>query len=162
VRLSEKASASSKSLPVVELYTDGACSGNPGPGGWAYLLKHPSSGKSRQDSGGELQTTNNRMELSAVIQGLSALSRPSSVDLFSDSKYVLDGLQSWLDGWIKRGWKSSTKEPVKNRDLWEQLDVLRKQHTIRFHWVKGHNEHPENELCDRLAVEARERIARTR
>lgn len=158
--MSDAASSTKTSLPIVELYTDGACSGNPGPGGWAYLLKHPSSGKTRHDSGGELQTTNNRMELSAVIFGLSALSRSSSVDLYSDSKYVLDGLQSWLDGWIKRGWKSSTKEPVKNRDLWEQLDTLRKKHTIRFHWVKGHNEHPENEFCDRLAVEARERIAR--
>ncbi len=138
--------------PRVELYTDGACSGNPGPGGWAYILKHPASGSVRESSGGEAQTTNNRMELRAVIEGLTALKRGSSVDLYSDSKYVLNGLSEWMDSWKKRGWKTADKKPVKNQDLWEELDELRGGHTIRFHWIKGHNEHPENERCDELAV----------
>ncbi|MBL9001269.1 MAG: ribonuclease HI [Phycisphaerae bacterium] len=146
--------------PHVQLYTDGACSGNPGPGGWAYILRHPTSGKEREASGGERETTNNRMELSAVIHGLSALSRPSVVDLYSDSKYVLDGLNSWIHSWKKNGWRTSQKQPVKNQDLWQALDALRATHEIRFHWIKGHNEHPENERCDQLAVAARDAAAR--
>lgn len=146
------------SLPRVLLFTDGACSGNPGPGGWAYVLKHPATGKAREDSGAEPQTTNNRMELRAVIEGLSALHKPTLVELTSDSKYVLDGLKTWLDGWIKRGWRTAAKEPVKNQDLWEELDLLRKRHTIRFHWIKGHAGHAENERCDELAVEAYKKL----
>lgn len=146
--------------PHVQLYTDGACSGNPGPGGWAYILRHPTSGKEREASGGERETTNNRMELSAVIHGLSALSRASVVDLYSDSKYVLDGLNSWIHSWKKNGWRTSQKQPVKNQDLWQALDAFRATHEIRFHWIKGHNEHPENERCDQLAVAARDAAAR--
>ncbi len=146
-------------MPGVELYTDGACSGNPGPGGWAYILRHGPSGAEREDSGGDPATTNNRMELSAVIEGLRALKTPSSVEVYSDSKYVLDGLASWLDQWIKRGWKTAAKKPVKNEDLWRDLDELRKTHALSFHWVRGHNEHPENERCDAMAVEARDRAA---
>lgn len=145
--------------PHVNLYTDGACSGNPGPGGWAYILKHPVSGKEKEASGGERDTTNNRMELSAVIEGLRALSRPSSVDLYSDSQYVLNGLREWLAAWKKRGWKTADKKPVKNQDLWEILDDLITTHEVRFHWIRGHNEHPENERCDQLAVAARDAAA---
>ncbi len=144
----------------VLLFTDGACSGNPGPGGWAYILRHPSSGKEREDSGAELETTNNRMELTAVIRGLEALSRPSRVDVYSDSRYVLDGLKSWLDQWKRRGWRTADKKPVKNEDLWHRLDDLRSTHTLDYHWVRGHNEHPENERCDALAVAAREALVR--
>jgi ribonuclease HI len=145
-------------LPHVLLFTDGACSGNPGPGGWAYVLRHPTSGKAREDFGAEPDTTNNRMELRAVIEGLSALHRPSLVDLTSDSKYVLEGLKTWLDGWIARGWRTASKQPVKNQDLWEQLATLRQRHTIRFHWIKGHAGHAENERCDQLAVLAYQRL----
>jgi ribonuclease HI len=144
--------------PAVELYTDGACSGNPGPGGWAYILKHPASGRSRERAGAEADTTNNRMELIAVIEGLRALTRPSAVAIYSDSKYVLQGLESWLEGWKKKGWKTAGKKPVKNEDLWRQLDELRAMHELSFHWIKGHSEHPENERCDRMAVEARETL----
>lgn len=144
--------------PHVYLYTDGACSGNPGPGGWAYILKHPASGKTREASGALAHTTNNQMELQAVIEGLSALSRPSLVDLTSDSKYVLEGLEKWLDGWKKKGWKTAGRTPVKNEDQWRTLDQLRSRHTIRFHWIKGHADHPENSRCDALAVAARERL----
>jgi ribonuclease HI len=139
-------------LPRVLLFTDGACSGNPGPGGWAYILKHPVSGKVREGSGAEPQTTNNRMELMAVIEGLAALSRRSSVVLTSDSKYVLDGLEKWLDGWKRKGWKTAGKAPVKNQDLWQKLDALREAHEIEFRWIKGHAGHAENERCDELAV----------
>lgn len=141
-------------LPHVELYTDGACSGNPGPGGWAFVLRHPSSGKELEHSGGEKATTNNRMELIAVIEGLSSLSRSSRVELYSDSQYVLNGLKEWMDAWKRRGWKTADKKPVKNQDLWERLDDLRGRHEISFHWIRGHSEHPENERCDKLAVAA--------
>lgn len=140
----------------VELFTDGACSGNPGPGGWAYILRHPESGKEVERAGGEVRTTNNRMELTAVIEGLSALKRPTIVDLYSDSQYVVNGLNEWMDGWKNKGWKRG-KHPVVNLDLWRRLDDLRQVHTIRSHWVRGHNDHPENERCDRLAVEQVER-----
>ena len=146
-------------LPLVELFTDGACSGNPGPGGWAYLLRHPATGKSRERNGGERATTNNRMELTAVIEGLRALSRPSTVELYSDSQYVLNGLKSWLDGWKRKGWKTASKQPVRNEDLWRALDALRTTHELRFHWVRGHAGHPENERVDKLAVEARDAAA---
>ena len=145
--------------PSVALFTDGACSGNPGPGGWAYILRHQSSGVEREDSGGDPATTNNRMELIAVIEGLTALTQPSRVSVYSDSKYVLDGLDEWLDQWISRGWKTAAKKPVKNEDLWRRLDELRAMHALRYHWVRGHDEHPENERCDALAVAARDRAA---
>lgn len=148
------------SLPLVELYTDGACSGNPGPGGWAYILKHPSSGSEKEGSGGERATTNNRMELLAVIRGLEALSKPTRVVLYSDSQYVLNGLKEWMASWKQRGWKTASKQPVKNQDLWMQLDELMGVHSLRFHWVRGHNDHPENERADRLAVAARDRAGR--
>lgn len=144
----------SAARPLVHLFTDGACSGNPGPGGWAFILRHPASGKEIERSGGDPATTNNRMELMAVIEGLTALSKPSSVDLYSDSQYVLKGLSEWMAAWKKRGWKTAGKQPVKNRELWERLDELAQAHTVRFHWVRGHSEHPENERCDRLAVAA--------
>ncbi|MCA9304238.1 MAG: ribonuclease HI [Phycisphaerales bacterium] len=145
--------------PHVELFTDGACSGNPGPGGWGYLLRHPSSGKVRERNGGEKQTTNNRMELTAVIEGLGDLTRPSIVELYSDSQYVLKGLKEWMPGWKRKGWKTASKQPVKNVDLWKQLDELKDVHEIRFHWVKGHDGHPENERVDDLAVMARDAMA---
>lgn len=146
------------SLPRVELYTDGACSGNPGPGGWAYILKHPASGTEREAAGGEPETTNNRMELTAVIEGLIAIKAPSRVEVYSDSQYVLKGLDEWLDAWKARGWKTAAKKPVKNQELWERLDELRTRHELSFHWIRGHNEHPENERCDRLAVEQSQRF----
>lgn len=148
--------APSKALPAdvprVELFTDGACSGNPGPGGWACVLKHAATGSRKELSGGEAQTTNNRMELRAAIEGLSLLKTPTRVDLTSDSKYVLDGLSSWLAGWKKKGWKTASKQPVKNQDLWQALDELIQIHEVHFHWIKGHSAHPENERCDELAV----------
>jgi ribonuclease HI len=146
--------------PHVSLYTDGACSGNPGPGGWAYILRHGPSGKSREASGAELDTTNNRMELMAAIEGLAALTTPAIVELYSDSQYVLNGLSTWIKSWKAKGWKTSNKQPVKNRELWERLDELASRHEVRFHWIRGHNEHPENEKADRMAVAAREALAR--
>lgn len=137
---------------TVDLYTDGACKGNPGPGGWGVLLRYGGAEKSL--CGGERETTNNRMELRAVIEGLLALTKPSLVDLYSDSQYVLKGLKEWMPNWKKNGWRTSDKKPVKNKELWEQLDKLKHIHDLRFHWVKGHNEHPENERCDQLAVAA--------
>lgn len=146
-------------LPVVELYTDGACSGNPGPGGWGLVLRHPSSGKEIERAGAEKLTTNNRMELTAVIEGLRLLTRRSRVELYSDSKYVLDGLESWIAGWKKRGWKTAAKSPVKNEELWRSLDDLRNEHVVSFHWIRGHAGHPDNERADALAVAARESLA---
>ena len=147
-------------LPNVLLFTDGACSGNPGPGGWAFILKHPATGKSIERSGAELVTTNNRMELMAAIEGLSALTAPSLVDLTSDSQYVLKGLKEWIKNWKAKGWRTADRKPVKNQDLWQKLDALAAEHTVRFHWIRGHNEHPENERCDQLAVAAREALVR--
>lgn len=144
---------------LVELYTDGACSGNPGPGGWAYILKHPSSGKEVEGSGGEAQTTNNRMELTAVIEGLRAIKKPSRVEVYSDSQYVLKGLEEWMESWKARGWRTADKKPVKNIELWKVLDELRRAHEVSYHWIRGHNEHPENERCDAMAVEQRDRYA---
>ena len=148
-------------LPVVHLFTDGACSGNPGPGGWAFLLRHPESGKEIERAGAEPETTNNRMELTAVIEGLSALTAPSRVELYSDSQYTLKGLNEWLASWKRRGWRTSSKKPVKNEDLWRRLDELAQSHEIHFHWIRGHDGHPENERVDQLAVAAREAL-RTR
>lgn len=122
-------------------------------------MRHPATGKQIERSGGEAATTNNRMELQAVIEGLRALTKPSLIDLTSDSQYVLNGLKEWMDNWKRRGWKTASKQPVKNQDLWEELDVLRATHSIRFHWIRGHNEHPENTRCDELAVAAARKAA---
>lgn len=141
----------------VLLFTDGACSGNPGPGGWAYILRHVATGKSKEVSGGEPETTNNRMELMAVIEGLSALTRASSVRLVSDSQYVGKGITEWMRNWKRNNWKrgpAGARKPVKNVDLWQQLDELIQQHTLEYEWVAGHAGHEENERCDELAVEA--------
>jgi ribonuclease HI len=147
-------------LPDVQLFTDGACSGNPGPGGWAFILRHAASGSEREGWGGEANTTNNRMELCAVIEGLTAVRKPSRVEVHSDSQYVLKGLDEWLDQWKGRAWKTAAKKPVKNEDLWRRLDELRAFHRLRYVWVRGHDEHPENDRCDQLAVAARELIAK--
>lgn len=141
------------SLPQkkVLIFTDGACSGNPGPGGWGAILRFGTA--ERELSGGEKGTTNNRMELTAVIQALSALKEPCDVTLYSDSKYVIDAVEKgWARGWRARGWLKADKKPALNVDLWQQLLALLERHNVRFVWIKGHNEHPENERCDRLAV----------
>jgi ribonuclease HI len=136
---------------AVEIYTDGACKGNPGPGGWGALLL---SGAHRKElCGGEPATTNNRMELTAVIRALESLRRPSEIDLYTDSQYVKNGIQSWIHGWKRNGWKTAERKPVKNEALWRELDALAALHRIRWHWVKGHNGHPENERADALANE---------
>ena len=150
-------SASAQPLRSIALFTDGACSGNPGPGGWAYILRDGPTGLEREDAGGQANTTNNQMELKAVIEGLKALKRPCLVDLYSDSQYVLQGLQTWMKGWKKHNWRRKGKsgyEPVKNVELWQQLDQLIQIHDVRFHHVRGHSGHPENERCDALAVAA--------
>ncbi len=135
----------------IELFTDGACSGNPGPGGWGTILRY--KGVEKEMSGGEASTTNNRMELLAVINGLAALKEPCEVDLYSDSQYVINGLEKgWAKSWRARGWKKADKSPALNPDLWGQLLLLAEQHTIHYHWLKGHTGHPENERCDALAV----------
>ena len=133
----------------VEIFTDGACRGNPGPGGWGVLLRF--QGKERSMHGGELETTNNRMELMAAIIGLESLNGPCSVSLTTDSKYVMNGITDWIENWKKRGWKTAAKKPVKNEDLWRRLDEVCRQHKINWHWVKGHSGHRENELVDALA-----------
>ena len=135
----------------VEIFTDGACSGNPGPGGWGAVLRY--KGNTRELSGGERETTNNRMELTAVIEALSALKEPCDVTLTSDSKYVIDAIQKgWVYGWKKKGWVKSDKKPALNVDLWEQLLPLLAYHQVEFVWVKGPAGHPENERCDQMAV----------
>jgi ribonuclease HI len=136
-------------MKTVEIFTDGACRGNPGPGGWGALLRYGDN--ERELCGGEHETTNNRMELMAVIEGLSALQRPCEVKVTSDSTYVLKGIQEWIPNWKKRGWKTASKKPVKNVDLWQQLDQLVELHSIDWHWVKGHSGHAENEIADQLA-----------
>ena len=149
----------SKSVEVV-LYTDGACSGNPGPGGWAYIIRHPLSGKESRGSRGAAQTTNNRMELLAVIEGLKALKRPTRVRVVTDSQYVSKGMSEWVAGWIRNNWRRGPKESskaVKNVDLWKELVALCERHTVEFEHVFGHAGHPENEECDRMAVEAARR-----
>lgn len=152
---------SKRAAPEVVLFTDGACSGNPGPGGWAYILRHPGSGKETSESGAEPDTTNNRMELTAVVQGLSQLKRPTVVELVTDSVYVGTGLSEWLPKWKQQGWKRKEKGrlvPVKNEDLWRALDRLALAHTIQFTHVAGHAGHPENEACDTMAVEAYQQL----
>jgi len=134
---------------LVEIFTDGACRGNPGPGGWGALLRF--QGKEKTLYGGETGTTNNRMELMAAIIGLESLNEPCRVTLITDSKYVMHGITDWIENWKKRGWKTAAKKPVKNEDLWRRLDKARDQHEINWQWVKGHSGHRENELVDALA-----------
>ncbi len=144
-------------LREVELYTDGACSRNPGPGGWAFILRDTKTRKELTGAGGERDSTNNRMELKAVIEGLKALKKQCRVSLYSDSKYVLQGLQEWMAGWKRKGWvrmEGKQKKPIKNIELWQELDVLAGQHKLSYHHVRGHSGHIENERCDVMAVEA--------
>ena len=146
-----------KDTPQVILYTDGACSGNPGPGGWAAILKHPDTGKIKKLCGGEPNTTNNRMELTAAIKGLQAIKAKERrrIHLVSDSEYVIRGLTQWIKGWIANGWRRGKKPnspPVKNVDLWQTLHDLTQQHDMSYEHVRGHSGHPENEECDRMAV----------
>jgi len=133
----------------VEIFTDGACRGNPGPGGWGVLMRF--GGEEKTLCGGEPDTTNNRMELTAVIEGLAALKRPCEVTVTSDSTYVLKGIQEWMANWKKRGWKTASKQPDKNVDLWQKLDAVIGEHKIDWQWVKGHSGHRENEIADQLA-----------
>ena len=137
------------SKKTVEIHTDGACLGNPGPGGWAALLCH--AGRERELAGGETQTTNNRMELMAAIMALEALKSPCEVELSTDSQYVQKGIGEWLPNWIRRGWKTAAGQPVKNQDLWMRLDAAARPHAVRWKWVKGHAGHVENERVDKLA-----------
>lgn len=136
-------------MAKVEIYTDGACKGNPGPGGWGALLRW--NGHEKELFGGEADTTNNRMELMAAIMAIEALTRESEADLYTDSKYVRDGITQWLPKWKTNGWKTAAKKPVKNDDLWRRLDEALSRHKIKWHWVKGHAGHPENERADQLA-----------
>ncbi|NLJ11688.1 ribonuclease HI [Denitrificimonas caeni] len=133
----------------VEIYTDGACKGNPGPGGWGALLVY--KGKELELWGGEADTTNNRMELTAAIRGLAELKKPCAVHLVTDSKYVMQGIQEWLENWKKRGWKTAAKKPVRNVDLWQLLDEQVSRHDVEWQWVRGHTGHPGNERADQLA-----------
>ena len=143
--------------PEVVLFTDGACSGNPGPGGWAYILRHVGSGKEKEASGAEWETTNNRMELQAIIEGLQQLRRPTRVHIVTDSSYVKNGITQWIHGWKARNWRRKTSsglKPVKNVEFWKELDRLIGYHAATFEQIKGHAGHPENERCDELAVAA--------
>lgn len=142
---------------LVRLFTDGACSGNPGPGGWAYILQHPASGQSREGSGAEPETTNNRMELAGVIEGLATLKRPCQVEIVTDSQYVAKGIREWMPNWKRRNWQrkdGNSLKPVMNVDLWKRLDELLASHKVNVTHVLGHRGHPENEACDRMAVAA--------
>lgn len=135
--------------PAVTIYTDGACSGNPGPGGWGVLLKY--NGSERELSGGDRKTTNNKMELLAAINALEALKKPCTVTLYTDSNYVKNGITGWIHGWLRNGWKTASKKPVKNADLWQQLLEAKKRHDVTWKWVKGHAGDPGNERADELA-----------
>jgi ribonuclease HI len=141
--------ATLNTLPEVVIYTDGACSGNPGPGGWGAVLI--SRGKEKDIMGGETMTTNNRMEMTAAIKALEILTRPCKIELHTDSQYLRQGITEWMAGWKARGWKTADKKPVKNEDLWKALDAARARHTVSWRWVKGHNGHPLNERADALA-----------
>ena len=148
-------------IPEVQLFADGACSGNPGPGGWAFVLRHVTSGKEKEASGGERESTNNRMELMAVIRGLEALTRPAAVELVTDSTYVGKGLTEWMPKWKANGWRRRENgrwAEVKNEDLWRRLDELLAQHRLSFTHIRGHSGHVENERCDTLAVAAYQRF----
>lgn len=139
-------------MKQVEIYTDGACKGNPGPGGWAALLRY--SDVEKEISGHKAETTNNQMELQAVIEALKLLKFPCKIDLYTDSQYVQKGMLEWVENWKKRNWKTSSKKPVKNAEQWQELDEISQKHDINWHWVKGHAGHPENERVDQLAQEA--------
>ena len=139
-------------IEKVEIYTDGSCQGNPGPGGWGVILRY--KGVEKELSGYAPSTTNNRMELQAAIEGLKALKRSTHVDLYTDSQYVRNGITQWLPQWKQRNWRSSSKKPIKNQDLWEELDAITQKHEVAWHWVRGHKGHPENERVDALAREA--------
>ncbi len=155
--LSQDDDTTPKPRSFVQLFTDGACRGNPGPGGWGYILRHPKTGTEKEASGGEALTTNNQMELMAVIAGLEALKSASDVEVITDSSYVAKGSIEWLPGWKKNGWRrreGSQWKPVKNLELWQRLDGLLAKHTVRFTLIKGHAGHAENERCDELAVAA--------
>ncbi|MEW6711214.1 MAG: ribonuclease HI [Candidatus Riflebacteria bacterium] len=145
----------------VEIYSDGACSGNPGPGGWGAILRY--KGHEKEISGGEKETTNNRMELLAVINALECLKEPCTVEICTDSQYISNAFEKgWLESWQKNGWKTSAKKPVKNQELWQRLLVQSNKHQLSWKWVKGHSGHPENERCDELAVAARDKAAAER
>ena len=146
-----------KPMKQVQIFTDGACKGNPGPGGWGVLLRM--GPHERELSGGEADTTNNRMEMTAVIEGLNALIEPCAVEVYSDSKYVIDGITKWVHGWKKRGWVNASKKPVRNADLWHDLIEAVDRHEVSWNWVKGHSGHAENERVDQLASDAAEAIA---
>jgi ribonuclease HI len=146
-----------KKSEIVEIFTDGACSGNPGPGGWGAILRF--NGTEKELSGGEAQTTNNRMELMAAIAALEALKRDVKVNVYTDSQYLRDGITRWIHDWKARGWKTADKKPVKNIDLWQRLEIALAGHKIEWHWIRGHSGHPENERADELARAA---IARLR
>ncbi|MGK6324564.1 ribonuclease HI [Sphingomonas sp. DT-51] len=147
-------------LTLVEMFTDGACKGNPGPGGWGVVIR--SGTHDKELSGGDAVTTNNRMELTAAIEGLNALTRPCRVKLMTDSRYVMDGLTKWIHGWRKNGWKTADKKPVKNAELWQALLAAAEPHRVEWEWVKGHAGHPENERADRLASDAAVAAGRAR
>ena len=138
-----------KNNEAVEIFTDGACSGNPGPGGWGAVLRY--KGVEKELSGGEVETTNNRMEMMAALRALEALKRPSRVHLTTDSVYLRDGITKWIHNWKRSGWKTAAKKPVKNADLWQSLEQAIAPHQVEWHWIKGHSGHPENERCDSLA-----------
>ncbi|MAK68235.1 ribonuclease HI [Methylophaga sp.] len=144
-------------MEQVEIFTDGACSGNPGPGGWGTILR--AKGTERELSGGEKMTTNNRMEMMAVIAGLEALKRPCHVTITTDSQYVMKGMTEWLKGWKAKNWRTAARQPVKNADLWQRMDAASQPHKLSWQWVRGHDGHPENERADQLAVAARTQIA---
>ena len=139
-------------MPEIEIYTDGACSGNPGPGGWAAIIKH--GDKVEELWGFDPETTNNRMELTPVIEALKRLKRPSRISIYTDSRYLKEGITSWIDKWQKKGWKTAAGTPVKNIDLWQALLELVRHHDIEWHWIPGHSNHPENSRCDELARKA--------
>ena len=150
-------------MKPIEMFTDGACKGNPGPGGWGAILRHEVNGRDAEKelSGSEAQTTNNRMELTAVLKGLAALKSPCHVKLHTDSRYVIDGITKWVHGWQKNGWRTADKKPVKNEDLWRELVLTVKPHRIDWIWVKGHAGHVENERVDKLASDAALAVMRT-
>ncbi|MDX1963851.1 MAG: ribonuclease HI [Pirellulales bacterium] len=162
--MAAKTTRTANSLPAeVLLYTDGGCSGNPGPGGWAFILRHPATGKELEQAGAEPNTTNNRMELTAVVMGLSVLKRPTRVELFTDSEYVRKGLSEWMAKWKANGWKRKEGQQwkeVKNEDLWRKLDGLILCHELTYTRVAGHSGHPENDRCDELAVAAYQKYLR--
>lgn len=136
-------------MKKIEIYTDGACSGNPGPGGWGAILRY--QGNEKELNGGKAETTNNQMELTAAIEALNALKQPCEIDLYTDSVYVRDGIMKWIEGWKRNNWRTAAKKPVKNVELWQALDDATSRHNITWHWVKGHAGHPDNERADELA-----------